>query len=182
MKPMAPPSTATQAASSPAPAPDESSPRLLALGVQDLDAVLAIEQGAYSHPWSRGNFSDALASGYWAQGLWLGQTLTGYCIAMRGVDETHLLNITVKADCQGRGWGRHLLDLLCDWSLAQGAQWLWLEVRETHLRAQRLYLDYGFARVGLRKGYYPSGRGQRENAVVMRLALKAAPASVRAAP
>ena len=32
----------------------------------------------------------------------------------------------------------------------------------------------GFARVGVRKGYYPSGREQRENAVVMSLALKAA--------
>ena len=150
-------------------------PRLQALGPQDLDAVLAIEQGAYSHPWTRGNFSDALASGYWAQGLWLGDTLTGYCIAMRGVDETHLLNIAVKPDAQGRGWGRYLLDVLKAWSLEQGAQWLWLEVRESNHRAQALYANYGFARVGLRKAYYPSGREQRENAVVMSLTLKAAP-------
>ena len=52
-------------------------PQLRALGVQGLDAVLAIEQGAYGHPWTRGNFADALASGYWAQGLWLGPTLIG---------------------------------------------------------------------------------------------------------
>lgn len=157
-------------------------PRLEPLSPGDLDAVLAIEQGAYSHPWTRGNFSDALASGYWAQGLWLGQTLTGYCIAMRGVDETHLLNIAVRPDCQGRGWGRYLLDVLRVWSLAQGAQWLWLEVRESNLRAQQLYRAFGFARVGLRKGYYPSGREQRENAVVMSLALKAAPAPVQSVP
>lgn len=147
---------------------------LQTLCAHDLEAVLAIEQGAYSHPWTRGNFADALASGYWAQGLWLDQTLVGYCIAMRGVEETHLLNIAVKPDCQGRGWGRYLLDLLRQWSLEQGAQWLWLEVRESNLRAQRLYQACGFARVGVRKGYYPSGREQRENAVVMSLALKAA--------
>jgi len=152
-------------------------PRVQPLGLQDLDAVLAIEQGAYSHPWSRGNFSDALASGYWAQGLWLGDTLTGYCIAMRGVDETHLLNIAVKPDAQGHGWGRYLQDVLKAWSLEQGAQWLWLEVRESNHRAQTLYANVGFARVGLRKAYYPSGREQRENAVVMSLALKAAPAA-----
>ena len=161
---------------------DKPCPQLRALGAQDLDAVLAIEQGAYSHPWTRGNFVDALASGYWAQGLWLGPTLIGYCIAMPGVDETHLLNIAVKPDCQGHGWGRHLLDRLRQWSLEQGAQWLWLEVRESNLRAQRLYQAYGFAPVGLRKAYYPSGREQRENAVVMSLALKAAAVSPQATP
>ncbi len=35
----------------------------------DLEAVVAIEQTAYSHPWTRGNFRDALASGYWMQCL-----------------------------------------------------------------------------------------------------------------
>ena len=34
------------------------------------DALLAIEAQAHSHPWTRGNAIDALAAGYYAQGLW----------------------------------------------------------------------------------------------------------------
>ncbi|MEO8120219.1 MAG: ribosomal-protein-alanine N-acetyltransferase, partial [Rhodoferax sp.] len=34
------------------------------LTLQRLDAVLQVEQQAYAHPWSRGNFLDTLTSGY----------------------------------------------------------------------------------------------------------------------
>ena len=64
-----------------------------------------------------------------------------------------------------------LLDALVLWSRAQGAQWLWLEVRASNTRAQQIYLKRGFARVGLRKAYYPAGHGLREDAVVMNLRL-----------
>ncbi len=135
-----------------------------------LDAVLAIEQRAYPHPWSRGNFADSLRSGYEAQLLCAGETVLGYFVAMQGVDEVHLLNITVSPEYQGQGWGRVLLDALAIWSRGRGAQWLWLEVRVGNLRAQHVYLRYGFRRVGERKHYYPAAQG-REDAIVMSLKL-----------
>ncbi len=52
-----------------------------------------------------------------------------------------------------------------------GAQWLWLEVRASNLRAQQVYEAHGFRRVGERKRYYPAAHGQREDAVVMSLPL-----------
>lgn len=131
-----------------------------------LDAVVEIERRAYEHPWTRGNFSDSLRSGYQAQLLCAGPTLVGYFVAMRGVDEVHLLNITVDPQYQGQGWGRVMLDALALWSRAQGAQWLWLEVRTGNLRAQQVYLRYGFRRVGERRNYYPARNG-REDAIVM---------------
>ena len=91
-----------------------------------LDAVLAVEQRAYSHPWTRGNFTDALASGYEAQLLMADDHLLGYFVAMMGVDEVHLLNITVTPEYQRQGWARVLLDALALWSRGRGAQWLWL--------------------------------------------------------
>jgi len=136
-----------------------------------LDAVLAIEQVAYAQPWSRGNFIDSLASGYQAQLLVAGDTLLGYFIAMRGVDEVHLLNIAVAPAHQGQGWARIMLEALALWSRSQGAEWLWLEVRVSNLRAQHVYDQQGFRRVGQRKGYYPAADGQREDAVVMSLKL-----------
>ena len=131
-----------------------------------LDEVLAIEKRAYGHPWSRGNFADSLRSGYQAQLLCAGPTLLGYFVAMKGVDEVHLLNITVAPAYQGQGWGRVLLDALALWSRGQGAQWLWLEVRTSNLRAQQVYERYGFRRVGERRNYYPADGG-REDAIVM---------------
>lgn len=136
-----------------------------------LDEVLAIEARAYAQPWTRGNFSDSLRSGYQAQLLCAGETVLGYFVAMKGVDEVHLLNITVLPEQQGKGWGRVMLDALALWARGQGAQWLWLEVRVSNLRAQKVYERYGYRRVGERKNYYPASLGHREDAIVMSLKL-----------
>ena len=136
-----------------------------------LDAVLAVEQSAYAHPWVRANFIDALDAGYQAQVLLAGDLPLGYFVAMKGVDEVHLLNITVAPAWQRQGWALVMLDALALWSRGQGAHWLWLEVRASNTRAQQIYLRRGFLRVGLRKGYYPAGHGLREDAVVMNLRL-----------
>ena len=136
-----------------------------------LGDVVAIEGRAYDHPWTRGNFSDSLRSGYQAQVLVAGDAVLGYFVAMKGVDEVHLLNITVAPEYQSQGWGRLMLDAIALWSRAQGAQWLWLEVRVGNGRAQRIYEKHGYRRVGERKGYYPAGGGKREDAIVMSLKL-----------
>lgn len=138
---------------------------------ENLDAVMAIEQMAYSHPWSRGNFRDSLNPLFEAQCLWLGDELLGYFLAMHGVEEMHLLNITVAPLRQGQGWAHMMLDALSLMSRHVGAQTLWLEVRQSNARALQVYERYGFVRVGLRKDYYPADRQQREHAVVMSLKL-----------
>jgi ribosomal-protein-alanine N-acetyltransferase len=131
-----------------------------------LDEVVAIERRAYGQPWTRGNFSDSLRSGYQAQLLCAGDGVLGYFVAMQGVDEVHLLNITVDPEFQGQGWGRVMLDALALWARSERAQWLWLEVRTSNARAQQVYQRYGYRRVGERKNYYPAEDG-REDAIVM---------------
>jgi ribosomal-protein-alanine N-acetyltransferase len=138
---------------------------------EQLDAVMAIEQTAYGHPWSRGHFRDSLNPQFEAQGLWLGDELLGYFWAMRGFEEMHLLNITVAPARQGQGWGHMMLDALTLMSRHAGAQWLWLEVRQSNLRALQVYERYGFRQISIRKDYYPADRQQREHAVVMSLKL-----------
>jgi ribosomal-protein-alanine N-acetyltransferase len=136
-----------------------------------LDEILRIEQSAYAHPWSRGNFADSLRAGYQAQLLVGDDTVLGYFVAMKGVDEVHLLNITVAPAFQSQGWGRVMLDALALWSRSQQAEWLWLEVRRSNVRAALLYERQGYRRVGERKGYYPDADGRREDAIVMSLKL-----------
>jgi tRNA threonylcarbamoyladenosine biosynthesis protein TsaB len=161
---------------------------------RQLGAVTLIENAVYSHPWTPGNFIDAFKAGYAAQALMAtectngtngakvtkdtkGEVLIGYFVAMKGVDEVHLLNLTVAPAYQRQGWARCMLDALALWSRGQGAQALWLEVRESNARAIDVYTRHGFAQVGVRKAYYPAApsdptaHGQRENAVVMNLKL-----------
>ena len=138
---------------------------------EHLDRVMALEQRAYAHPWSRGNFLDTLEAGYQAQLLLAGDLLLGYFVAMKGVDEVHLLNITVSPDHQRQGWARVMLDALTLWARGQGVQWVWLEVRLGNQRAIEVYQAQGYRRVGQRKNYYPAGYGRREDAVVMSLRL-----------
>lgn len=136
-----------------------------------LDAVLRIENSAYAHPWTRGNFADSLKSGYQLLALVGGNTLVGYFVAMQGVDEAHLLNITVAPEFQGQGYGVLMLDALTVWARSRNAQCLWLEVRVSNTRALHVYERFGYRRVGERKNYYPADHGQREHAVVMVLTL-----------
>ncbi len=136
-----------------------------------LPQVLRIELEAYDHPWSETNFRDAISAGYQAQMLVADGTVLGYFIAMKGVDEVHLLNITVAPAYQGQGWARLMLDALTLWSRGQGAQWVWLEVRVGNPRAIKVYQSQGFRRVGHRKAYYPAANGAREDAIVMSLKL-----------
>jgi ribosomal-protein-alanine N-acetyltransferase len=138
----------------------------------DLDEVLAIEETVYSHPWSRGNFLDSLYNGY---ETWVVRdathALVGYFLMMMAIDEAHLLNISVKAQLQGRGIGRRLLDKVSMLASELGMHSLLLEVRPSNVRALAIYKQYGFSQIGLRKNYYPAAENQREDAIVMRLAL-----------
>lgn len=146
--------------------------RLRPVQVGDLDAVMAIEVEAYAFPWTRGNFIDSLAAGYLAHWLDDGHgRMQGYFIAMPGVDEMHLLNITVAPALQGRGLARQMLDALVGLCRTRGEPMLWLEVRTSNDRARALYRRYGFTEIGLRRGYYPAPKGRREDAVVMSLAV-----------
>ena len=141
-------------------------------------ALCRVEESAYPHPWTRGNFSDSLKAGYHAQlligGAGPNAQLLGYFVAMQGVDEVHLLNITVAPAYQHQGWARLMLDALVLWSRGQGAQWVWLEVRVSNTRARAVYERYGFRQVGSRRQYYPADNAGREDAVVMSMALSAA--------
>ncbi|MEI7513750.1 MAG: ribosomal protein S18-alanine N-acetyltransferase [Betaproteobacteria bacterium] len=153
------------------PAASAAEARFEPMRLERLAAVLDVEQRAYAHPWSRANFQDVLHSGYLAQILMADTTILGYFVAMKGVDEVHLLNITVAPEYQGQGWAHVMLDALDIWARGQNAEWLWLEVRVGNTRARQVYERHGFHQVGQRKSYYAAGHGQREDALVMNLRL-----------
>jgi ribosomal-protein-alanine N-acetyltransferase len=157
-------------------APDAADMRLqrVPMNLAHLPAVLAIEQAVYPFAWTHGNFVDSLVAGHTAHVLRTeGGVLAAYCVAMGGVQEMHLLNLTVSPPWQHRGHARALLDALVAQCRRERSVALWLEVRPSNERARSVYQRYGFVDVGLRRGYYPAAGGRREDACVMRLAIDA---------
>lgn len=139
------------------------------LELADLDEILAIEEVAYSHPWSRGNFSDSFSNGDTAWGLRnAASELVGYFLVMPVVDELHLLNFAIRVKNQRQGLGRIMLRYLLDYARAQDMDSVLLEVRQSNVRAIQIYLADGFQEIGRRKGYYPAANQTREDAIVMR--------------
>jgi len=138
--------------------------------IGSLDGVLALEAEVYPFPWTRGNFVDSLVAGYAAWTLnHVDGDLIGYCVAMAGVEEMHLLNITIAPSARRRGHARRLLAELVQLCRLRQAGRLWLEVSESNHDARETYRRLGFAPVGRRKDYYPAPAGRREDAIVMSL-------------
>ena len=137
----------------------------------DLDDVVAAEMQIYPFPWTRGNFVDALRAGYSA---WVlredGLQVGAYGVMMIALDEAHLLNLSVARHAQRTGLGWRTLDWMAEVARGHGGRTMLLEVRPSNEAALRLYQRYGFERIGVRRGYYPT-HGGREDAIVMRIPL-----------
>jgi ribosomal-protein-alanine N-acetyltransferase len=145
-------------------------PQLALMGEADLDALLAIEQAVYTHPWSRGNFADSLRAGYHCRTWRLGGELVGYFVLLAAAGEAHLLNLSIAPAWQRRGHGSALLREAMRVAHESSARNVFLEVRPSNLAGKALYERFGFKKIALRRGYYPA-QGGREDAQVLSCAL-----------
>jgi len=144
----------------------EASLLLRDMTLADIDVVLSIEQQIHAHPWTRGNFTDSLASGHICNIYEDPNEIVGYAVLMPVVDEVHLLDIGIKKDFQRSGLGKKLLGEMLALARAHKYTRMILEVRPSNLAALAMYHAAGFREIGLRRGYYPAQHG-REDAVVM---------------
>ena len=146
-------------------------PRYRRMTAADLDAVIAIEDAIYPHPWTRGNFSDSLAAGYHCWIVECGGEMAGYTVVMIAAGEAHLLNLSVAAPWQRRGIGREALNFALKLARDHGAEKVLLEVRPSNGAAIALYASAGFAEIAKRRSYYPAG-DSREDAIVLERSLQ----------
>lgn len=130
-----------------------------------LEAVLAIEQEAYPEPWSEGMFREEInhIRSHFVVALIDGEII-GYGGYWPVLDEAHITSVTIKNTYRGLGYGRRLFQYLLDMAQCDGATSATLEVRESNLRAQKLYETFGFRVTGRRKRYYPT---TNEDALIM---------------
>lgn len=124
----------------------------------DLDAVLAIEQACFPRPWTRDHFLSEIGSTRAvAVVAEISGQVAGYLCLTVLLDEAEILDIAVSPGFQRQGVGAALMERSFAESLNRGAAVLRLEVRATSAPAIAMYERFGFARSGLRKGYYEQG-------------------------
>lgn len=121
-----------------------------------------------SRPWSASEFGDLLDSPLI---LTAGDAR---CFALLRViaDEAELLTIATHPDHQRQGLARACMAQWESQLIRQNVAEVFLEVATDNLAAQALYLGCGFAKSGLRRGYYPRKGANAVDALLMHKALR----------
>lgn len=141
------------------------------MSFMDVPGVHLVECRAYDFPWSEGLFSDCVKVGYHCWVLELDDIIIGYAIFRVEVGEAHLFNIAVDPEYQNKGIGKAFLALILQRMKELGAYQVLLEVRESNKAAQKVYQDFKFKQIGVRRGYYPDKGKTREDAIILQLLL-----------
>ncbi len=141
--------------------------RISTMTEADVDDVLEVERASFADPWSRNAFVEEaarVAEGGYPRVIRVGGQLAAYMIAWYILDEAHLANIAVDERFRRHGYAKILLEDFLNEGAMRGCEIALLEVRVSNEGAIRLYEDYGFRPVAVRKNYY---QAQREDALVM---------------
>ncbi|MDP1546994.1 MAG: ribosomal protein S18-alanine N-acetyltransferase [Anaerolineales bacterium] len=136
--------------------------------LEDLEAVVAIDQVSFSLPWPARSFQfevmDNEASRCWvveADGRVIAM-LVGWLI----VDELHVATFATHPDFRGQGIGKKLLLHALRIAQEEGVVKSFLEVRAGNQVAQKMYREFGYVEDGIRKEYY---KDNAEDAILMSL-------------
>jgi ribosomal-protein-alanine N-acetyltransferase len=123
-----------------------------------IDAVAAIENASFSHPWSRSSFQDELhcpqAIDYVATPE-DGSRVVAFICLRRLVADWHLLKIAVDPAFRRRGIATALMNVCLNQARAEGMDRIYLELRRSNLPAKAFYAGLGFRQIGTRRQYYP---------------------------
>lgn len=131
----------------------------------DLDQISRIEKETNEYPWSINNFESSLNAGNSSIVLKYEKIIIGYAFFSVVGTDSHLLNITVAKDNQGRGYGKKILNKVLFQSKVLGATVIFLEVRVSNQIAIDFYEKSGFKRDAIRYNYYDGS--PREDALLM---------------
>ena len=131
----------------------------------DLPDVLAIEKAQFDDPWSLRMLRDELddRSRRYTKAT-IDDELVGYLGVMVIDAECHVNTVATAPGVEGSGVATALLLEGIRVVVGAGVRDLTLEVASRNLRAQRLYERFGFAPVGVRRGYY---QRSGDDAIVM---------------
>lgn len=133
---------------------------LAPMRIQDVDAVLRIEQLCFVSPWSRQQFIDEIQRNPLSHPMVLMKRegeradIVAYCVCWLVAGEFHINNIAVHPDYRRRGTGEKLMRWALDFAGESRCKRIVLEVRTSNQAAIGLYRKLGFELLGVAPGYY----------------------------
>lgn len=145
---------------------DELAVHIVPMRRRHLRSVLRIEQSVYPTPWTQNLFLSEIALRISRVYLVarVGGSVVGYGGVMLVGEDAHVTTLAVDPSWHRRQIASRLLLQLTRDAVERGAHNLTLEVRVTNTAAQELYRRFGFAPVGVRRGYYVE---TKEDALIM---------------
>lgn len=131
-----------------------------------IDDIVKIENRVFTIPWSKDALLEEVTRNRFAVyfSAVMENQVVGYIGMWKIFDEGHITNLAVHPGYQNKGIGKALLKHLIDYSASHGITKMTLEVRESNIKAIRLYRSFGFRNVGIRKKYYSDNN---EDALIM---------------
>lgn len=136
---------------------------------KDIEKILKIEKQSFITPWTDKMIKETILSPlYTGFVIEENNVLLGYIMLYSVLDEVHILSLDVDPDYRGRGFASHLIHYIIEHYGKSGVSYFFLEVRDSNIRAIKLYKILGFEITGKRKGYYTD---TNEDALLMELKL-----------
>ena len=123
----------------------------------DLDAILAIEEASFTHPWTRDMYLAELENrgvSYLYVAKNAAGRIVGFCACWRVLNELHINNLAVTPAERRACVAATLLTRVLAEGAALGARRATLEVRRSNEPARRLYETFDFSLAGVRPAYY----------------------------
>ena len=122
----------------------------------DIDDVLALEEAAFTNPWTRSMYLAELENrgvSYCFLARDANRRPLGFCSFWRVLDELHINNLAVLPELRRMGIGSMLLTFVLEKGRELGARRATLEVRRSNEQARVLYERFGFLAAGCARGY-----------------------------
>jgi len=136
--------------------------------LDDIPAVVALDQMSFSLPWPERSFRFELTDNP-ASRSWVAEVdgrIVGMIVNWLLVDEVHVATIATHPDFRRQGIAKKLLSHSLHYMAGEGAISSFLEVRESNIAAREMYRKFGYIEVGRRKRYY---KDNDEDAILMTL-------------
>ena len=125
--------------------------------LDDIPTIVKLEQTVFKESLGESFLYDELSLNPFARMYVIEdeQGFVGY-MGLRVDDQADMMNFAVVPEKQRQGYGKTLLHHVLNELQKEGIKQLTLEVRESNIKAQKLYEACGFKKSHIRKNYYPN--------------------------
>lgn len=130
-----------------------------------LEKLIEIDKNNFDDPWSYEMFEKELSndnSEYY--GIFNDEDLLGFCGGWRVIDEYHINKIVIDKPHQNKKLGQMFLVYIMELYKTKNIKKAFIEVRESNVKAVKVYSRAGFDVIGRRENYY---QNNNETAYIM---------------